>query len=192
LFKKLFLPTIFVIVAAVPVTSAQAEYGDLSPEVAQTLTLEPHFGIVDNVLKSQTFSRGSYEIVTTEPWRKPEIANQMLSDTELISILRQVGFRGNGLQMAWAVVQKESTSRPYAHNDNPNTGDNSYGLFQINMFKGLEASRQKAYGITSNEELFDPILNAEIAYKISRGGASWGAWTTAETARSMISQFPNK
>jgi soluble lytic murein transglycosylase-like protein len=93
--------------------------------------------------------------------------------------------------MAWAVVQKESTSRPYAHNDNPVTGDNSYGLFQINMFRGLEASRLEKYNLDKNEDLFDPYTNAKIAFKISDGGRNWGAWTTYTKAKSILSQFPD-
>lgn len=127
---------------------------------------------------SMTFSRGSYEIITTEPWKKPEIASQKLSDEELDAILRSVGFKGNGLVIAKQIVFLESGNRPYAHNDNPVTGDNSYGLFQINMYRGLEKSRQEAYGLDSNEDLFDARTNAEIAYKISKGGTKWGAWTT--------------
>lgn len=145
-------------------------------QTIQTLELNKNLGLLDP--SAISFSRGSYKVITTEPWKKPEIASQKLSDKELDDLLRSVGFEGNGLAIAKQIVFLESGNRPYAHNDNPSTGDNSYGLFQINMYRGLEESRQKAYGLDSNEDLFDARRNAEIAYKISKGGIRWGAWTT--------------
>ena len=144
----------------------------------QTLSMSNPIDILEGIELSSSFSRGSYEIITTEPWKKPELSSKKMSDNELDALLRSVGFEGNGLSIAKQIVFLESGNRPYAHNDNPNTGDNSYGLFQINMFRGMEESRQKAYGLEKNEDLFDARTNAEIAYKISKGGTRWGAWTT--------------
>lgn len=145
-------------------------------KTTQFLQVSKPLDVLDHA--ALTFSRGSYEVITTEPWKKPEVASQKLSDEELESILLSVGFKGSGLAIAKQIVFLESGNRPYAHNDNPVTGDNSYGLFQINMYRGLEESRQKAYKLDSNEDLFDARRNAEIAYKISKGGTKWGAWTT--------------
>jgi hypothetical protein len=71
---------------------------------------------------------------------------------------------------------KESTGRPYAHNQNSNTGDNSYGLFQINMIGSLGPARREQFGLVTNEDLFNPLTNAAIAYRISEGGTNWGPW----------------
>lgn len=172
---------------AVESTPAVAEFTE--PTI-QKLTLDPHFGIIDNVLKTTVFSRGSYEVVTTQPWLKPEIANQQLDNPELISVLRSVGFEGHSLKMAWAIVMKESTRRPFAHNDNASTGDNSYGLFQINMRGSMGPDRREKYGLESNEDLFDPMTNATIAYKMSNGGENWSAWTTYKKAKDIVSSFP--
>lgn len=152
---------------------AFAEY-----ETLQKIDLGKHLDIVGIDMAPLSFSRGSYKVITTQPWLKAEYQSLVLSDDELDALLRSVGFEGSGLAIAKQIVFLESGNRPYAHNDNPNTGDNSYGLFQINMFRGLEESRQKAYGLESNEDLFDARTNAEIAYKISKGGTRWGAWTT--------------
>ena len=46
-----------------------------------------------------------------------------LSDKELKTLLKAVGFEGQGLKMAWAVAKKESNGRPLAFNGNKNTGD---------------------------------------------------------------------
>ena len=86
------------------------------------------------------------------------------------------GFEGKALKSAWAIVMKESGGRPKAHNGNSNTGDNSYGLFQINMIGGLGEDRRNKFDLKQNTELFNPLLNAEIAHHMSGGGDDFGAW----------------
>lgn len=113
-----------------------------------------------------------------------------LTSEELISILREVGFSGDALKMAWAIVMLESNGRPYAHNDNASTGDNSYGIFQINMKGSMGPDRRSKYGLESNKDLFDPITNAKIAFHMSNGGTTWGAWTTQKKARGLLDEFP--
>ena len=102
--------------------------------------------------------------------------HEQLSPKELKSILYEAGFRGSKLKEAWAVAMKESTGRPRSHNDNPSTGDNSHGLFQINMIGSLGPARLEQYGLKSNRDLFDPLLNAKIAFQMSDGGKNWSAW----------------
>lgn len=98
------------------------------------------------------------------------------SEQDLVDVLKSVGFKGGALKEAWAVAMKESTGRPTAHNDNPNTGDNSYGLFQINMRGSMGPDRLQKYGLSSYEDLFDPYTNATVAYQMSNGGKNWGPW----------------
>ena len=151
---------------------------------------EKTLGVLDIIVMSHQFKRLDVEIKEVAPWLKPENKNKKISDTELITILKEAGFSGSGLRMAWAIVQEESTSRVYAHNRNRSTGDNSYGLFQINMIDGIGPARLKEYGLSSNDDLFDPSTNASVAFKISKGGTDWSAWTTQKSARSITSQFP--
>jgi hypothetical protein len=99
-----------------------------------------------------------------------------LTDKELKELLSLVGFEGQALKTAWAIVMKESTGRPTSHNKNSNTGDNSYGLFQINMIGGLGEDRRNKFKLEQNEELFNPVRNAEIAYHMSGKGEDFGAW----------------
>ncbi len=115
----------------------------------------------------------------------------MLKPHELKDILHDVGFRGDGLKKAWATAMKESTGRPLAHNKNSHTGDNSYGLFQINMIGSLGPARLKEFGLSSNNDLFDPYTNAEVAFKMSNGGKNWSAWhgITSKT-KEYLAQFP--
>lgn len=95
-----------------------------------------------------------------------------------MSILKQAGFKGDGLKMAYAIAMAESGGNASAHNGNASTGDNSYGLFQINMLGSMGPARRKQYGLSSNESLFDALTNAKVAYKMSGGGKHWGPWST--------------
>ena len=115
----------------------------------------------------------------------------ILKPEQLKDILHDVGFRGEGLKKAWATAMKESTGRPLAHNRNSNTGDNSYGLFQINMIGSLGPARLKQYGLSSNKDLFDPHTNAEVAFKMSNAGKDWSAWHgITDKTREYLAQFP--
>lgn len=99
-----------------------------------------------------------------------------LAQDDLVDVLRAVGFKGQGLKLAWAVAMRESNGRPIAHNDNVNTGDNSYGVFQINMFGNLGPDRREKFGLAANTDLFDPITNAKVAFHMTKGGVDWGSW----------------
>jgi hypothetical protein len=115
-----------------------------------------------------------------------------LSDRQLKELLHAVGFRGQGLVKAWAVAKKESNGRPLAFNGNVNTGDNSYGIFQINMLGALKEGRQDKFGLNFNSELLNPVINAQVAYHMSAGGKNWSAWhgITPRT-KSWMNKFPN-
>ena len=102
-------------------------------------------------------------------------AAKHLTPRQLYSLLKVSGFKGYNLKVAWAVVMKETHGNPLAHNYNPHTGDNSYGIFQINLYGALKY-RVKAYGLKSAHELTNPVRNAEIAYELSSGGTDWSPW----------------
>lgn len=114
-----------------------------------------------------------------------------LSDRELVALLKAVGFEGKALREAWAVAKKESTGRPLAHNGNVSTGDNSYGLFQINMLGELGVDRRAKFGLDSNAELLNPVVNAQIAYHMSDGGKNWSAWKgITPRTKEWIEKYP--
>ena len=98
------------------------------------------------------------------------------TDEELVKMLSTIGFEGRALKVAWAVVKKESNGRPLAFNGNVKTGDNSYGIFQINMIGGLGVARRDKFDLNSNKDLFDPVVNAQIAYYMSNEGSDWSSW----------------
>lgn len=99
-----------------------------------------------------------------------------LTDEELVDLLSLVGFEGKALKIAWAVAKKESNGRPKAHNDDISTGDDSYGIFQINMLGSLGEDRREKFGIKKNAELFDPVKNAKAAFYMTAKGTNWGSW----------------
>jgi hypothetical protein len=96
----------------------------------------------------------------------------------LVNVLQKAGFQGTGLHTAYAVAMAESGGNKMSHNTNRSTGDNSYGLFQINMLGGMGPARRQQYGLASNDALFDPDTNARVAYKMSHGGSNWQPWST--------------
>ena len=98
------------------------------------------------------------------------------TDEELAKMLSTIGFEGRALKVAWAVVKKESNGRPLAFNGNVKTGDSSYGIFQLNMIGGLGVARRDKFDLNSNKDLFDPVVNAQIAYFMSNEGNDWSSW----------------
>jgi hypothetical protein len=114
-----------------------------------------------------------------------------LTDGQLKELLYAVGFRGEGLKKAWAVAKKESNGRPLAFNGNSSTGDSSFGIFQINMIGLLKDDRKDKFGINFTSELLNPVINAQVAYHMSKGGKDWSAWhgVTAKT-KVWMKKFP--
>ncbi len=98
--------------------------------------------------------------------------------TSLRELLAEAGFHGHGLDVAVAVAQAESGGHTMSHNTNAGTGDNSYGLFQINMLGSLGPARMRQYHLKSYDDLFDPRVNARVAYEMSQHGTNFQPWTT--------------
>lgn len=102
---------------------------------------------------------------------------QKFSIAQLVTLAKKAGFKGNNVAIAAAIAMAESGGKSGELNDNPKTGDLSYGLWQINMIGNLGPDRRKKFRLKSNEDLFDPAINANVAYKIS-GGSDFSSWTT--------------
>jgi hypothetical protein len=88
-------------------------------------------------------------------------------------------------QLMAAIAMAESSGRTTAHN--PVGLDNSYGLWQINMLGDMGPARRKAIGISRNEELYDPAVNARAAAMILRqqGLKAWSTYTNGAYKRYM-------
>ena len=107
-----------------------------------------------------------------------------LSEGTLATLLRNAGFPEDKVPLMVNIAKRESGLRPGAHNPNAATGDNSYGLFQINMIGNLGPARLKEYadiGVKSYEDLKDPWKNVLAAKKVFES-QGLGAWTTYQAA----------
>jgi len=115
-----------------------------------------------------------------------------LSDDQLIELLKAVGFTGKALKTAYAVAKAESNGRPYAFNGNVKTLDQSYGVFQINMIDLLGEKRRDKFDLDHNADLFNPVINAEIAYFMTDGGTDWSAWSSYNSGAigKWLNKFP--
>ena len=115
-----------------------------------------------------------------------------LTKTELVDLLHAVGFKGEALRHAWAIVMKESRGNPLSHNGNRDTGDNSFGLFQINMVDSLGQDRRDKFSLEYNAQLLNPVVNAKIAYHMSKQGENWVAWKGVNNSvvKGWLAQFP--
>lgn len=105
--------------------------------------------------------------------------------TGLIKALYRDGFKTKkSLETAFAIALAESGGRSMAYNGNAKTGDDSYGLFQINMMNNdpnspnMGNNRLKQLHLASNAALFNPETNVQAAYKISNKGTWFTPWST--------------
>jgi len=99
-----------------------------------------------------------------------------LTPAQIYSVAVQAGFNPVSAIIATAVALAESGGNPRAHNAVP--PDDSYGLMQINMIGNLGPARRAQFGLSSNDELFDPLTNMRAAHIISNGGTNFTPWTT--------------
>jgi hypothetical protein len=93
---------------------------------------------------------------------------------------QNAGFQGADAQRMAAIALAESGGRPSVINNNPKTGDNSYGLTQVNMIGSLGPARLKEFGLQNANQLLDPQTNFNAAKKI-KDSSGWNAWTTNNT-----------
>ena len=121
---------------------------------------------------------------------------------QLRDLALSAGFKGENADKAAAIAYAESKGNTQALNDNykKGGGDNSFGLWQINMIDRpgykLGEERRRKFGLKSNKELWDPQVNAKVALSIS-GGSNFSAWTTYggntyNYALKQIEKLPSK
>lgn len=99
---------------------------------------------------------------------------------QIASAAYQAGFRGQGLVWMTAIAMRESGGRPAAYNGNTKTGDNSWGLWQINTLgsngPGIRKILQGLGRSGDFQDLTDPLVNAQVAFKLSGGGNNFEPW----------------
>ncbi len=99
----------------------------------------------------------------------------VLTDQQVYALARNAGLTKGRAVIAVAIAHPESGLDTDAHNAVP--PDDSYGLWQINMIGPLGAERRLALGLKSNEELFDPRVNARAMAIVSGYGLNFTPWT---------------
>jgi hypothetical protein len=108
---------------------------------------------------------------------RPRTSGQYLT----ASALYRAGFRGWPLVIETAIAGPASGWNPHAFNNNPNTGDYSVGLFQMNYFGGLLPGRTKEYGSPSLL-LSSPQAQADAEYLLVGGNTLAGLSAHGQTA----------
>jgi hypothetical protein len=173
-----------------------------------TLSILAMFGVYSNVANASENRLNDSNIVLEETIEATEVAKVVsrakedqlekyenatsLSDKDLKELLKLVGFEGQNLKEAWAIAKKESNGRPLAFNGNSDTGDSSYGIFQINMIGMLGPDRRDKFNLDHNADLFNPVVNAEIAFHMSKGGENWSSWKgITPRTKDWLKKFPN-
>lgn len=104
---------------------------------------------------------------------------------EAYGLARQAGFNDSEARTMAAIAVAESGLNSAAFNGNVNTGDTSYGLWQINMIGDLGVERRAQFGLTADEQLYDPLTNARAAYEIykQQGFAAWSVYKNGSYAQ---------
>lgn len=95
---------------------------------------------------------------------------------QLAESLLKAGFSPQELPTMIEIARRESSFNRLALNPNANTGDLSYGVFQINMLGDMGPERRKQFKIKENEQLYDLDTNTRAA-KIIRDQQGFGAWS---------------
>ncbi len=106
------------------------------------------------------------------------IARGQVSIENLVGLAKGAGFSQTDAVIMAAIAMAESGGNSNAHNAKP--PDNSYGLWQINMIGNLGPERRQQIGISSDDKLKDPVVNAHAA-KLIKNSQGFGAWTVYKT-----------
>jgi hypothetical protein len=83
----------------------------------------------------------------------------------LVKDLRQAGFKGKGLRIAWAIAMRESGGRADAISS---TGD--YGVFQFNKAAHSDQPWWNTHKLLTRD------YNIMVAYRMSQGGKTFYPW----------------
>lgn len=107
---------------------------------------------------------------------------KVLNATELTKLARSVGMPEDKIPTMVAIALSESggdssidTIKSGLYDRN---GETSYGLWQINMTGKLRPERLKQFGISSVDDLYDPVTNAKAALYIlnTQGLTAWSVY----------------
>ncbi|HOT74719.1 MAG TPA: SH3 domain-containing protein [Candidatus Wallbacteria bacterium] len=138
--------------------------------IQQTTTGQP----VDNF--SNNNNGGTAANTNTQTATDPNIAS---SGNRLIDWLRQAGFKGEGLRIAWAIAMRESNGIPEIGKGHKYFNGFDWGLFQLNK----PTFGKRAWW--DDAKMVDAIYNAKVVYDLSKGGTFWVPWGLSGDGKSM-------
>lgn len=138
-----------------------------------------NFEKMDGAASSGVVSKAAYgESSSKSPQGAGTTPGGAMDPAEIAQLLSRRGFKGKDITNMLAISWRESRWRPGVLADD--SDDLSYGLFQINMKDdksvGLDPiKRRQQFGISKNEDLYDPKLNIKAA-RILFGGGNYSPW----------------
>lgn len=107
-----------------------------------------------------------------------------LSPNEIAWLAKSAGFSvtkkvsgASEVVIATAIALGESGGDTEAHNYNPATGDDSWGLWQINLLGSLRAARMRQFNLSKPSDLTNPHTNARAAYTLYRARGNFRDWS---------------
>lgn len=97
-----------------------------------------------------------------------------LTTAQCYALARSVGFPPDVARTMVAIAMRESALIPTARCKNcfPGVQEDSIGLWQINMIGSLGQARLQQFGISSPDELLNPVTNARAAFLTWGGSAN--------------------
>lgn len=98
-------------------------------------------------------------------------AGGRMGGVNLLTAIRSAGFKGKELKTARAVALASSGGNAAKHLRSG--GHDNYGLFQIDMNSSDGNQLRKAYMLKNVKDALDPVLNARMAYDLSKHGTEW-------------------
>lgn len=106
----------------------------------------------------------------------------VLTWNQIYALARSVGCTNTQAITATAITAPESGRDPNNHTGNPTdgggTGDDSYGLWQINLYRSLGPPRRKEFDLAHDTDLLDPAINARAMWSISNHGTNFAPWSS--------------
>lgn len=101
---------------------------------------------------------------------RAELASREIGPTLAIR-LAFGSYAEQALRVAWCESKLKATAANWTdrHSDGSR---GSWGLFQIGSLHRARGESVAAF----RARMFDPLANARVAFRLSRGGRSWGPW----------------
>ena len=104
-----------------------------------------------------------------------------LTIPQILKLALDAGFPDVVAVTMTAIAKRESDGVPSAFNGNSSTGDESYGLWQINMIGALGDARMKQFGLKDKAEPYSTRPSTR-ARPTSRGGTTTRIWKRRGTS----------